>query len=167
MKISIKTEEAATNFTQLPSRLRSQLRSSNWDASASGMVASGSRSGAGAARSENLRSSKLYTDLGFATPRKLEPASDTNPFRLVDLYQGTPDKGPAGAGGLGERVADDENGQPLSLDMLEGGGGGNSAVMRGAGGNNGDATGRMEGVAEEAVPSPATNLSSTLDDMAL
>ena len=153
-------------FTQLPSRLRSQLGSSNRDASASGMVASGSRSGAGATRSENLRSSKLYTDLGFATPRKLEPASDTNPFRLVDLYQGTPDKGAAGGGGLG-RVPDDENEQPLSLDMLEGGGGGDLAVMRGAGGNNRAATGRMEGVAEEVVPSPATNLSSTLDDMAL
>ena len=94
-----------------------------------------SSSNGAAGRSETLRSSRLYQDLGFATPRKQEPASDTNPYRLVDLYKGTPDKqmppglsttaaigGGMEGGGIsagGKRVVadDDESEMPLSLEM--------------------------------------------------
>jgi len=159
------------------SRLRSHLRATQGGGGASGMGASGavsavgSSSGAGAGRSQHLRSSKLYTDLGFATPRKQEPASDTNPYRLVDLYQGTPQKGAARRGGGGGGAdeghdPDNDNGLPLSLDMLEGGGGGAAPVGLDSAGN-GAGMSKMEGVEEEVVPSPATYLSNTLVDMAL
>jgi hypothetical protein len=172
------------------SRLRSEtLRSNKFGGGEGGGEGSGSgvRSSAGAGheppqssrffssngaagRSETLRSSRLYQDLGFATPRKQEPASDTNPYRLVDLYKGTPEKqmppglsttavvGGGGGGGGGKRVqADDDDSEiPLSLEMLEGGGGGGPGGVV-----------HMKGVVEEEVTSPATNLSHTLDDMAL
>jgi hypothetical protein len=121
-----------------------------------------------------LRSSRLYQDLGFATPRKQEPASDTNPYRLVDLYKGTPEKqvppglsttaaigrgiggGGISAGGKRVEADDDESEMPLSLEMLEdGGGGGQGGVVR------------VKEVVEAEVTSPATNLSHNLDDLVL
>ena len=203
------------------SQLRATLRSSARDTEAgseSGVRESGGWGGGGASagakgtasamsasgrgrRSDVLRSSKLYTELGFATPRKQEPASDTtDPYSFVDLYKGTPDKAPLdlkggndsgllgnaaeapsmargpverrnGMEGIQEHTYADSPGRPLSLDMLLGGGAdsgeGGQLGSQGRGGQGEDGPGIQEGLGEAGVPSPASNLSNTLDGMAL
>jgi len=96
-------------------------------------------------RSQTLRSSRLWQDLGFTSPRKQDVESDTSPFGLVELYKGTPDKPRALSFRSSQAEAlEPSSTLPLHMDLEQ----------------------PMQG--EDAVlVSPATNLSKNLDSIML